>query len=179
MKTYLLSLLFALCISPSFSQITFTTTTDEFTGAKKTKSDWITVCETMKLSFYVSYFETDNIYFLNIKYMITGGKITTIHTDDYLYLKLSDSSIIKLNPIESVVSCKGCGTYKFTGSSAYGLDMFYKIQYDDIVKLAISPVVKIRLEYDNDNYYLDQEINPNKAENLKVLFNEIKTHIDN
>lgn len=151
MKTLYFIIVFICFFNVSFSQELIKNEIDEFTGKKIKRTEWVSLTSGMQnKELKQSLVKVDSSYAINIKFTETYTP-HSINKGNEMMLKLENGEVVTLYCENSKVSCIGCGATGFVGSKAPGLDVFFPFTKEQLDKLLISSLAKIRL-YLNEGY---------------------------
>lgn len=167
----ILILLFLLPTS-TFAQRIVEDKIDEFTKSHKVYTSWERLLYNFDGNSFYRFRKIDSLILFDFKYQ-KNGNVQSIPTNASFYFKLSNDSIIELKCIEGVVSGKGDGAIGISGSGMYGLNAKYKITRNEIEKLKIADLSKVRF-YLRDSY-IEFEVNKKYSTIFKaalILLNE-------
>lgn len=147
---------------------------DEFTNHKIVETSWHAVYRGWTDAGYARFRSIDNRVIIDFSLMFTNAKGYIISTEDRLMLKLGNDTVIKLNPIETAIPCRGCCSTGFKGMNDFGSISHYSMSNEQFNQLLKSLIVKVRI-YTGDGY-IENEVKPNRA---KTLFELAKLLINN
>jgi len=144
---------------------------DSFTGikVKRTTFEKASNHYSMSPSMYnfIRFNKLDDLYNLDLKTTLLGGRVFAINKDDYLMIKLASGEIIKLKAIRYQISCKGCGAEGHFNSNSQGILQTYPISEDQLMKITDDPPSLLRV-YLSDGY-LEEAVPPDEAANLSKI----------
>lgn len=162
-KLLILLLLPALCRGQKIAENKI----DEFTKHHVVRTEWELLDRSDGFYTHVRISNIDNSIFLNLRW-IHNGEVGAVTEGTRIMLKMANDSIITLQTLKSVVSCRGCGAVGFAGSTGYGYDLACALSAEELAALSSLTIKKIRI-YLSEGYE-EHEI---KEKNSQAIKNQI------
>lgn len=122
---------------------------DEFTNNLIKRTSWESLSSTFSINAHFRISLIDSLETFDLKVMI--DKRFSIDKDQELMFKLENGEVVKLQNLEAVRTCQGCGAVGLKGSEAPGIAALYPLNKDQAEKLKTNKVVKVRI-YTTEGY---------------------------
>jgi hypothetical protein len=151
---------------------------DEFTFDTILKTDWLVLNDPVWRGGRIAYMKIsrmNNQLILHFK-TTTAETVLSVNKDDFLYIKLENENILKLNNLEHTVSGSGAGAINLRGSKTQGISLLFLITEEQLKSLTESKVSKVRLVTSSGNLEIEPEKDKYKQE-LQTYFKYFERYI--